>query len=93
MAKRIKTGGRKKNTPNHSTKELRNIIQCLLENNINNLQTDIDELLPKDRISVILKLSSLCLPSLQNIAIQNENENDKLEQITIFEIPNDHRND
>jgi len=63
--------GRPKNVPNRTTNELRNTLQCLFENNISQIQKDIDELEPKERLNILLKLASFCLPTLQSVGREN----------------------
>ena len=70
--KRQKTGGRTIGTPNKTSAEIRNLFQTLIENNIEQLQSDFDSLEPKDRINCIIKLSEFILPKLQAVKMQNE---------------------
>ncbi len=57
-----KFGGRKKGTPNHTTKELRNLFADFVNANISKLQTDFDKLEAKDRLHFIDKIARLILP-------------------------------
>ena len=66
MKNRIKTGGRNAGTPNKVTSEVREQFKQLLENNIAQMQNDIDELKPKDRIKVLLELSRFIVPTLKS---------------------------
>ena len=54
--------GRKKGVPNKSTDELRGLLQCFIENNIDRLQYDFDLLEPKDRLLFIDKMLRMILP-------------------------------
>lgn len=76
--KRKKYGGRKKGTPNLITTELRQRIRDLIDNNFEQLQTDINKLEPKERVETIIKLFEYSLPKLQRIDINNKaiKEND-----------------
>jgi len=65
MKNRIKTGGRFAGTPNKVTSEVRDQFKQLLENNIAQMQKDIDQLKPKDRISVLLDLAKFVIPTLK----------------------------
>jgi len=65
MAKGIKTGGRKPGTPNRTTKEIREIFQNIVENNLDQIQEDIEELEPMARLRVIIELSKFVLPTLR----------------------------
>ena len=62
--KRQKTGGRKKGTPNKDTKELRERISDLIDNNFDNIQSDIDSLTPEKRLDFLVKLFEYSLPKL-----------------------------
>jgi len=57
-----KFGGRKKGTPNHTTKELRNLFADFVNANISTLQADFDKLEPKDRLLFMERLARLILP-------------------------------
>ena len=70
----IKTGGRTKGTPNKSTNELRNIFQSLLEANLETMQKDLDSLDSKDRLQIIFKMATFCLPTLQSQNIELIND-------------------
>lgn len=67
-----KFGGRTKGTPNKITTELRDKFKLLVENNIDNLQMDLDELEPKDRIKTILDISKFILPTLKSTELIQE---------------------
>ncbi len=70
MAKGIKTGGRKKNTPNKMTSELRERINDFLSNNWNSLQSDFDSLEPKDKLMFYERLLQYGLPKLQSTELK-----------------------
>lgn len=67
--KRQKFGGRKKGTPNKDTKELREKISDLIDNNFENIQSDIDQLEPKERLDFLTKLFEYSLPKLSRTEI------------------------
>jgi predicted lipase len=81
--KRVKTGGRAKGTPNKITTEIKDVFKQIIECNLSQIETDIMELNPKDRIDVILKLSEYVLPKLQRSSIEMERENNGLEIVVI----------
>jgi hypothetical protein len=81
--KRVKTGGRAKGTPNKVTTEIKDVFKEIIECNLSQIETDIMELSPKDRIDVILKLSEYVLPKLQRSSIEMERENNGLEIVVI----------
>lgn len=62
--KREKTGGRKKGTPNKDTKELREKISDLIDNNFDSIQSDMDSLTPEKRLDFLAKLFEYSLPKL-----------------------------
>lgn len=65
--KGIKTGGRKKGTPNKMTKELRAILKDVLFNQLESLDVTLNELEPKERIEITIKLMAYAFPKLQTI--------------------------
>lgn len=65
--KRKKYGGRKKGTPNKDTKELRERVSDLIDNNFDSIQADLDQLEPKERLDFLIKLLEYGLPKLQRV--------------------------
>lgn len=65
--KRKKYGGRKKGTPNKDTKELRERINDLIDNNFDSIQADLDQIEPKERLDFLIKLFEYGLPKLQRV--------------------------
>ncbi len=59
---RINRKGRPKGKPNKTTEELRSLFQSFIEANIETLQSDFDQLEPKDRLTFIERLARLVLP-------------------------------
>lgn len=59
---RINKAGRKAGTPNKTTEQLRGVFQSFLEANLDKLQTDFDQLEPKDRLSFIERVAKMILP-------------------------------
>jgi len=57
--------GRPTGTPNKVTKEIRDKFKLLVEDNIDKLQTDLDQLEPKERIKLLLELSKFVVPTLK----------------------------
>lgn len=62
-----KTGGRQAGTPNKVTKNLREWINQLVDDNRLQIERDLKELDPKDRLQILEKLMSYVLPKLQSI--------------------------
>ena len=60
-----KTGGRTIGTPNAVTKNLRERVRELLENQFDQVAADLVGLEAKDRVSAWLKMSEFVLPKLQ----------------------------
>jgi len=59
--------GRPKGSKNRSTSEIKTAIQKLLDTNVSQMERDLQELSPKDRISVLLKLAEFVLPKVQAV--------------------------
>ena len=60
-------GGRKKGTPNKVTSSLREWVNALIDNNREQIESDLKELEPKDRLMVLERLLSYVLPKMQNV--------------------------
>lgn len=68
-----KTGGRKKGTPNKSHSKVRDAFALLLEDNLEQLEADLAELEPKDRVRLLLDLAKYVVPQLKQTELkQNE---------------------
>ena len=63
-----KYGGREKGTPNRMTKELRVLLKDILYQELEQLQERLELLEPKQRIELIIKLTSYILPKVNNIS-------------------------
>jgi len=59
--------GRKKGTQNRNTSEIKTAFQNLLDSNINQMEKDLKELTPKERITVLLKLADFVLPKISSV--------------------------
>jgi hypothetical protein len=64
--KGAKTGGREKGTPNVTTKKVRQYFLNLVEDNLEQLKSDLMELNPQTRIKYIIELSKFVLPTLKS---------------------------
>lgn len=62
-----KTGGRKKGTPNRITKDVRVWLVDLVSKNRRQLERDLQELEPKDRVMMLEKLMQYVIPKKQAI--------------------------
>ena len=62
-----KYGGRKKGTPNKLTKELRSLLKDLLYEELETISTRLDELKPKERLEIVLKLMPYVFPTIEKV--------------------------
>lgn len=89
MAIGRKTGGRKKGTPNKVTKGIRELISQVTEEYYNSdlFLNDLAVLDPKDRVSVMEKLTNYVAPKMQSTSIDamvqaRKTIEDKLEELS-----------
>lgn len=75
MAKDLKTGGRKKGTPNKLTKDLRTTIIEFINNNIDEIQINFNHLEPKDKLYFMERLFKYLLPIMNDNSYKNANIN------------------
>ena len=71
MAKGFKTGGRELGTPNKTTSELRKVLKHMVDDELQNLQDNINELEPKERIELLIKLLPYILPKVQTVSARD----------------------
>ena len=71
MAKGFKTGGRELGTPNKTTSELRKVLKHMVDNELQNLQDNINELEPKERIELLTKLLPYVIPKVQTVSARD----------------------
>ena len=62
---KLKTGGRRKGTPNAVSLTLREQVQNLLESQYEQILTDLEALEPKDRVNAWIRLLDFAMPKLQ----------------------------
>jgi actin-like ATPase involved in cell morphogenesis len=67
MAKEIKTRVRTEGTENKTTKEIRNVLKEVINNEFLNIETLLNELPPKERLEVVTKLIPYVLPKVNNV--------------------------
>lgn len=65
-----KTGGRVQGTPNVITNDLRAKINTIVEKQIDNIEADLQSLKPLERLQIVEKLISYCVPKLQAQSIE-----------------------
>jgi len=61
-----KHGGRQKGTPNRLTKELRAALKDILYNEMEKVGGYLEELEPKERLEIIIKLMPYVFPKVEN---------------------------
>tara|TARA_B100000767_G_scaffold43668_1_gene37703 strand:+ start:143 stop:394 length:252 start_codon:yes stop_codon:yes gene_type:complete len=71
MAKGYKTGGREIGTPNKTTSELRRVLKHMIDDELKNLQDNINELDPKERIELLIKLLPYVMPKVQTVSARD----------------------
>ena len=64
----VKYGGRQKGTPNKLTKELRSVLKDILYQELEQIQTHLDTLKPKERVELLIKLMPFVLPKVTSIS-------------------------
>ena len=74
--KRPKTGGRKKNSANKTTAEIKNLLIHVLDANLHTIQKDLEEMSGKDRVAALLKISSLVMPKPVDTVIVEQVDKD-----------------
>jgi vacuolar-type H+-ATPase subunit E/Vma4 len=65
MAKGYKTGGRQRGTTNKVTKELKELLSELLENEFSSLSEKLNGMETKDRLDFLVKLLPYALPKYE----------------------------
>lgn len=63
-----KYGGRTKGTPNRLTKELRTVLKDIVYRELESIELRLDELEPKERIELTIKLMPYVFPKLDSIS-------------------------
>jgi len=88
MAGRIST---REGVPNRTTQQVRKAFQLLIDDNLEQMQSDLDALTPRDRLRFIIDLSKFILPQLQAVSIDDLRDKDEFRVITI-NLKNDEDN-
>ncbi len=63
--------GRPKGSKNKTSEAIREKILSLLENNLQNIETDLNELKPRERLRFIVSILPYAVPKLNNIIQQD----------------------
>jgi len=82
--------GRPKGASNKSTETIRRSVSMLLENNIDTVQSDLDEMQPRDRVNALLQFMKFVVPTQKAIELDNrESQEEKNETYIqmLMEIP------
>ena len=88
IAGRIST---REGVPNRTTQQVRKAFQLLIDDNLEQMQSDLDALTPRDRLRFIIDLSKFILPQLQAVSIDDLRDKDEFRVITI-NLKNDEDN-
>ncbi|MDD4440054.1 MAG: hypothetical protein PHS04_18770 [Tissierellia bacterium] len=81
----------RKGVPNRTTQQVRKAFQLLINDNLEQMQSDLDALTPRDRLRFIIDLSKFILPQLQAVSIDDLRDKDEFRVITI-NLKNDEDN-
>jgi hypothetical protein len=91
MAQGIKTGGRKKGTSNKLTKELREVLKDLLEQEFKNISKELNKLDPLDRLNLMVKIIPFVIPKYSDTIYQEPTQKpgsfhiiEKLDQLILL---------
>ena len=87
--------GRPKGASNKSTETIKRSISILLENNIAAVQSDLDEMQPRDRVNALLQFMKFVVPTQKAIELDNrESQEEKNEAYIqkLMEIPEENFN-
>ena len=86
MARGIKTGGRTIGTPNKTTSEIREHFQNLITENLGQLNQDLKELEPLQRLKMIIELSKFVVPTLKATDLKFRDNEERFNEIVITRI-------
>jgi hypothetical protein len=79
----INLNGRPKGTPNRDSAEIRANFQLLIEGNLEQLENDLKELKPYERIKIILELSRFVIPQLKATELTTSNNDKRFQPLLI----------
>ena len=65
-----KTGGRKKGTPNKLTKEIRDLLKSIYEEEIENIPIYLADLKPKEKLDFLIRITPYILPKVETIDLE-----------------------
>ena len=87
--------GRPKGASNKSTETIKRSISILLENNIAAVQSDLDEMQPRDRVNALLQFMKFVVPTQKAIELDNrESQEEKNEAYIqmLMDVPEENLN-
>ena len=87
--------GRPKGASNKSTETIKRSISILLENNIAAVQSDLDEMQPRDRLNALLQFMKFLVPTQKAIELDNrESQEEKNEAYIqmLMDVPEENFN-
>ena len=90
-----KLGGRTRGSSNKSTEVIKRSVSMILENNIDTVQSDLDQMQPRDRVNALLQFMKFVIPTQKAIELDNrESEEEKNEAYIqkLMEIPEENFN-
>lgn len=67
--------GKPKGANNKVTQAVRIKFQELLDNNLDKIQSDLDQLEPKDRVKLLLDLAKFVIPQLKAVELSQDPDN------------------
>ena len=73
IQQRTKTGGRELGTPNKVTKELKEVLSEVVNNELANVKELLSTLTPKERLDVVIKLLPYITPKLKETTLEVDN--------------------
>ena len=82
--------GRPKGASNKSTETIKRSISMLLENNIDTVQSDLDEMQPSDRVNALLQFMKFVIPTQKAVEIDTRTSQEEMNEAYIqklMEIP------
>lgn len=83
MFKGVRQNGRVKGQLNKTTTDVKKIYSQILENNIDNIQSDLDKLDPLNRIKILIQLSEFIVPKMRSIDVVADVSNINIQPLII----------
>jgi hypothetical protein len=78
--------GRPKGASNKSTETIKRSISMLLENNIDTVQSDLDEMQPRDRVNALLQFMKFVIPTPRAVEIDTRTSQEELNEAYIQKL-------